>query len=170
MSKKKSNMKKTIAFIGLLALTMSACVAGEVATVGATNAGTADATSGASPRRSSTGEVYNARPRFGDVPSGPVQAKDLYFQFKESERDSVRAYGKNPIAVSGIVTYAGPDIHRLPSIELSDRKGGRTYVLCVFPSFDDIDDVAVGDTVTLSGIFHIMSSSDSVVLKQSTRS
>ena len=80
-----------------------------------------------------------------------------------SLRDRVR----ENIVVSGVVVYKGPDIHGLPSLELSDKANGTSYVLCVFDSFDSINKISKGDNLTVSGKFHIISSNEMVVLKQS---
>lgn len=67
---------------------------------------------------------------------------------------------------TGVVTYIGRDSHGTPSMEISDKAGGKSYVLGVFGSYDEMASASVGDTVTITGSFHIMSSENMVVLKR----
>ncbi len=92
--------------------------------------------------------------------------KDLYDEFKPDVQSVSKKYEGADITVTGVVTYKGPDIHNTPSIELSDVSGGKSYVLVVVNSSSQLDEVAVGETVTMSGNFHIFGSDDWVVLKQ----
>ncbi|MCP1223540.1 OB-fold putative lipoprotein [Sebaldella sp. S0638] len=95
-----------------------------------------------------------------------ISAYDLLDVFHKNKVQAEKTYTGKSVEVSGVVTYKGPDIHSLPSIELSDSKTGSSYVLCVFPSYDSMNKLSVGDKVSVSGEFHILGTDDWVVLKQ----
>lgn len=95
----------------------------------------------------------------------PLAVTDLYRTFKEDPQ-AVDAYGRSRIAVTGIVLRTGPDRHGTPSVELSAVPGGKAYALCVVNSYEQLDAIGIGETVTMSGVFHIFGSDDWVVLKQ----
>ena len=61
------------------------------------------------------------------------------------------AYPK--VNISGYAVKVGPDVYGLPSVELSDTKGGKTRILCVLPFTDylKLRHVSKGDKVTLKG-------------------
>ena len=92
---------------------------------------------------------------------------DLLEEYKKDASKRQPAYSGENITVSGVVVYKGPDIHGFPSLELSDKVNGAGYVLCVFDSADSLNKISKGDNLTISGKFHIVSSDDMVVLKQS---
>ena len=96
-----------------------------------------------------------------------INAYNLLEEYKKDPSKRQPTYTGENITVSGVVVYNGPDIHGLPSLELSDKANGTSYVLCVFDSFDSINKISKGDNLTVSGKFHIISSNEMVVLKQS---
>ena len=96
-----------------------------------------------------------------------INAHTLLEEYKKDPSKRQPTYTGENIVVSGVVVYKGPDIHGLPSLELSDKANGTSYVLCVFGSFDSINKISKGDNLTVSGKFHIISSNEMVVLKQS---
>ncbi len=96
----------------------------------------------------------------------PVNAIKLYNEFKTGKQAASEKYRGKNIQVTGVITRKGPDIHSTPSIELSDKADGKSYVICVVTSFEQLNEVSVGDTVTMSGNFHIFGSDDWVVLKK----
>ena len=96
-----------------------------------------------------------------------INAYNLLEEYKKDPSKRQPTYTGENIVVSGVVVYKGPDIHGLPSLELSDKANGTSYVLCVFDSFDSINKISKGDNLTVSGKFHIISSNEMVVLKQS---
>lgn len=55
--------------------------------------------------------------------------------------------------IEGVVTFAGPDMFGLPSLELSDSTSGSNDALCVFNEESSIAGVHVGDTVTILANF-----------------
>ena len=92
---------------------------------------------------------------------------NLLEEYKKDPSKRQPTYTGENITVSGVVVYKGPDIHGLPSLELSDKVNGTSHVLCVFDSVNSLNKISKGDNLTISGKFHIVSSSDMVVLKQS---
>ena len=96
-----------------------------------------------------------------------INAHNLLEEYKKDPSKKQPTYTGEEITVSGVVVYKGPDIHGLPSLELSDKVNGTSYVLCVFDSLDSLNKVSKGDNLIISGKFHILSSSEMVVLKQS---
>ncbi len=95
-----------------------------------------------------------------------VSALDLYNEFKQDVQRVSNKYSGASTEVTGVVAYTGPDPHGTPSIALSNTKDGKQYVLFVVNSFDQLNEVSVGDTVAMKGNFHIFGSDDWVVLKQ----
>ena len=96
-----------------------------------------------------------------------INAYNLLEEYKKDPSKRQPTYTGENITVSGVVVYNGPDIHGLPSLELSNKENGTSYVLCVFDSFDSLNKISKGDNLTISGKFHIISSAEMVVLKQS---
>lgn len=96
-----------------------------------------------------------------------IGTRELLEAYKQDPTKAKPVYDGENIRVTGVVVYVGPDIHNLPSIELSDAANEPGQVLCVFDSLDLTKGVSSGDTVTISGNFHIVSSGGMVVLKQS---
>lgn len=94
-----------------------------------------------------------------------VNTLDIWNKYdKNPEKNKPVYYGETETA-TGVITYIGRDSHGTPSMELSDTAGGKSYVLGVFGSYEEMSPVSVGDTVTISGLFHIVAE-DKVVLKQ----
>ena len=96
-----------------------------------------------------------------------INAYNLLEEYKKDPSKRQPTYTGENITVSGVVVYNGPDIHGLPSLELSNKENGTSYVLCVFDSFDSLNKISKGDNLTISGKFHIISSAEMIVLKQS---
>ncbi len=96
-----------------------------------------------------------------------INAYNLLEEYKKDPSKRQPTYTGENITVSGVVVYKGPDIHGLPSLQLSNKENGTSYVLCVFDSFDSLNKISKGDNLTISGKFHIISSAEMVVLKQS---
>lgn len=93
-------------------------------------------------------------------------AYELLEKYQQDPTKAIPTYEGETLTVQGVVTYIGPDSHHTPSIELSDKAGGMGYVIGVFDSFDMLDKVSLGETVTISGRFHIVARGK-VVLKHS---
>lgn len=95
--------------------------------------------------------------RFKDYPTlkqeKPFQVKDIAMEFKENRNRAMERYEQKRMIIEGVVTYAGPDLFGLPSLELSDHAGGENEGLCVFNEESSIEGVHTGDTVTILANF-----------------
>ena len=94
-----------------------------------------------------------------------VEAKTLYDAFKQKNE---KQYLKR-IDISGIVTYVGPDVYALPSVELSESEGGKSRVLCVLPFLDffKLTKVSKTDRVVMRGnVLGFADEYDIVVVKK----
>ena len=86
----------------------------------------------------------------------------------ESNAAPSNAYPK--VNISGYAVKIGPDVYGLPSVELSDTKGGKTRILCVLPFTDylKLRHVSKGDKVTMKGeVRGYADEYDFVLVKQS---
>lgn len=52
-----------------------------------------------------------------------------------------------------------------PNIELTDRAGGKCYVLCVFGNAEDYNKVKKGDKITVRGNYLVIREDYGIVLK-----
>ena len=78
------------------------------------------------------------------------------------------AYPK--VNISGYAVKVGPDVYGLPSVELSETKGGKVRALCVLPFTDylKLRHVSKGDKVIMKGeVRGYMDEYDMVLVKQS---
>ncbi len=99
--------------------------------------------------------------------SNAINVVELYNEFIADLSAATDKYSGESITATGVVIRTGADIHGTPSIELSDSEDGQIYVLYVVNSFDQLDEVSVGETVTMKGNFHVFSSAEwGVVIKQ----
>ena len=86
----------------------------------------------------------------------------------KSNAATSNAYPK--VNISGYAVKVGPDVYGLPSVELSDTKGGKTRILCVLPFTDylKLRHVSKGDKVTMKGeVRGYADEYDFVLVKQS---
>ncbi len=108
-----------------------------------------------------------------------MTALELY-EATKSAGNEMRAGGKKhgsvniserpKVNVSGYAVKVGPDVYGLPSVEVSETKGGKTRILCVLPFTDylKLRHVSKGDKVVISGnILGYTPEYDIVVVKQS---
>ena len=95
-----------------------------------------------------------------------INASDLWKKYDADPDKDTPTYDGAKETVTGVITYIGKDDHGTDSMEIADEKDGTSYVIGVFGSKEEMNPVSVGDTVTISGNFHIMSSTNKVVLKQ----
>ena len=104
-------------------------------------------------------EVYNITKRQGGGSIG---------KGKSNKGKSNNTYPK--VNISGYAVRVGPDVYGLPSVELSDTKGGKTRILCVLPFTDyfKLRHVSKGDKVTMKGeVRGYADEYDFVLVKQS---
>ena len=74
------------------------------------------------------------------------------------------------VNISGYAVKVGPDVYGLPSVELSETKGGKARTLCVLPFTDylKLRHVSKGDKVIMKGeVRGYTDKYDIVVVKQS---
>ena len=95
--------------------------------------------------------------RFKDYPEmeqeKPALVGDIAAEFRDDHDSAMQHYSRKRMYIEGVVTYAGPDMFGLPSLELSDRANGENDALCVFNDESSIQDVLEGDTVTVLANF-----------------
>lgn len=164
-------MRKQIIFLAatlLMSIFLSAC---SISSIDSLAVGNTEFSQSTSLTAAQTTEQPSSEPQLssGSADSGQkaISAIDLYNEFKADVSSATSKYTGKNIVASGIVVRTGPDIHGTPSIELSDTEDGKVYVLYVVNSFHQLDEVSVGEKVTMKGNFHIFSSGDwGVVLKQ----
>ena len=108
-------------------------------------------------------EVYNIMKEQG----GGSVGKGKFGKGKSNAAPS-NAYPK--VSISGYAVKVGPDVYGLPSVELSDTKGGKTRILCVLPftEYLKLRHVSKGDKVTMKGeVRGYADEYDFVLVKQS---
>lgn len=99
--------------------------------------------------------------------NGPFDVVKLYEEYFNDTQAFFEKYLDKRFMVEGIANKVGPDIHNKPSIELSDRIGGKVYALVIFQSEDHYKKVKVGDKVVVLSNYLVMSNSYGVVMKNS---
>ena len=102
-------------------------------------------------------EVYNITKEQGSIRKG-----------KSENGKSNNAAPK--VNISGYAVKVGPDVYGLPSVELSDTKGGKARALCVLPFSDylKLRHVSKGDKVVMKGeVRGYIDEYDIVLVKQS---
>lgn len=97
----------------------------------------------------------------------PFDVKMLYDAFCTDLQGALGQYEDKCFEITGTAVKVGPDIHRKPSIELSDCAGGQTYALTIFPTDDHYSKVSVGDKVTVRANYLVFSNWFGVVMKHS---
>ncbi|MDE6089773.1 MAG: hypothetical protein K2G41_03635 [Duncaniella sp.] len=104
-------------------------------------------------------EVYNIMKAQGSTSIG---------KGKSEKGKSNNAYPK--VNINGYAVKVGPDVYGLPSVELSETKGGKARILCVLPFTDylKLRHVSTGDKVVMNGeVRGYTDKLDFVVVKQS---
>lgn len=98
-----------------------------------------------------------------------IIAKKLYDTFKKEEAVATEKYVKQTITIKGLAVYVGADVYALPSVELSENKGGKSRILCVLPFSDylKLRKVSKGDEVVITGeVRGFYEKGDQVLLKR----
>lgn len=82
-----------------------------------------------------------------------LAVKTVYDAFKNNKTKASDEYIKKTITVKGFAVSVGPDIYALPSVELSETKGGTARMLCVLPFSDypELRKVSTGQEVVITG-------------------
>lgn len=98
-----------------------------------------------------------------------IAVKELYDAFKKDEKMAKEKYVGKTMTIKGFVVYTGPDVYALPSVELSEKKGGKSRSLCVLPFSDylKLRKVSKGDEVVITGeVRGFYQKGDQVLMKQ----
>lgn len=98
-----------------------------------------------------------------------ITVKELYDAFKKDEAAATKKYGKETITIKGFAVFIGPDVYALPSVELSEKKDGKSRILCVLPFSDylKLRKVSKGNEVVITGeVRGFYEKGDQVLLKQ----
>lgn len=98
-----------------------------------------------------------------------ITAKELYDAFKKDEDAAIKKYGNKTITIKGFAVFVGPDVYALPSVELSEKKKGKSRILCVLPFSDylKLRKVSKEDEVVITGeVRGFYEKGDQVLLKQ----
>ena len=96
-----------------------------------------------------------------------VNAVELYEAFDSRTEQMQQKYAYYRFDVEGIASRVRRDVHGKPSVELSDRVEGKSYVLCVFNDKGILDAVKPGEHVTIRGNYLAASSLYGVIIKNS---
>ena len=82
-----------------------------------------------------------------------IAVKDLYDIFKKEDTETIEKYTGKTITLKGFAVFVGPDVYALPSVELSEKKGGKSRILCVLPFSDylKLRKVSKGNQVVITG-------------------
>ena len=97
----------------------------------------------------------------------PFEVKELHNQFEKDLYGSLAIYEDKRFDVTGVAIMVGRDIHNLPTVRLSDDVDGRCYAHCIFPADDVLDQVKVGDRVTIRSNYLVLSNKSGIVMKYS---
>lgn len=98
-----------------------------------------------------------------------ISIKELYDAFKTDEAAAKEKYAGKILTVKGFVTYTGPDVYALPSVELSEEKDGKARSLCVLPFSDylKLRKVSKGEEAIIKGELRgFYEKGDQVLMKQ----
>lgn len=99
--------------------------------------------------------------------SEPYAVRKLADAFRDDLDTALSEYQDRRFEVTGVAIKVGPDIHHKPSVELSDCADGHCHALCIFPTDEHYQKVAVGDRVTVRANYLVMSNWFGVVMKYS---
>ena len=98
--------------------------------------------------------------------SEPIASSKLYELFCNDFDSALNIYEDKRFEISGTAIYVGLDGHKKPSVQLSDAVDGRCHVLCVFPTEDILNEVVVGDKITVRGNYLVMCNWYGIVIKK----
>ncbi len=100
-----------------------------------------------------------------------IGAKELCDTFVKDKAQAEKKYGKKVMKIAGFAVFVGPDVYGLPSVELSEKKGGKSRILCVLP-FNDylkLRRVSKGDEVIMEGEVRSLYDKDQTVVVKDCR-
>lgn len=95
-----------------------------------------------------------------------IAAKELCDAFVKDKAQAEKDYGQKTMKIRGFASFVGPDVYALPSVELSEVKGGKSRVLCVLPFSDylKLRKVSKGDEVIMEGEVRSLYDKDQTVV------
>ena len=81
-----------------------------------------------------------------------IDSRTLWQAFSTDNEKAQQTYSGEWI-ITGYASYVGPDPYALPSVEVTDVKGGKSQVMCVLPWNDylKLRKVSKGDAVRIKG-------------------
>ena len=97
--------------------------------------------------------------------TAPFPVKALYEELETNFEANLPKYLDKRFSVTGVAIMVGPDMHGLPTVQLSDAPGGPCYAHCIFPEEDILSKVAVGDCVTILSNYLVFGHPVGVVMK-----
>ena len=98
--------------------------------------------------------------------NAPFNVKELYDYFFGNPEKALREFDRKRFEVQGIVLRTGPDgVFGQPSVELSDKTGGKCFVLCVFQDAKSYSKVKPGDKISVRGNYLVIREDYGIVLK-----
>lgn len=97
-----------------------------------------------------------------------ITVKELYNAFTNNRTKAEKKCLNRIITVKGIVVYAGPDMYSLPSLELAEKIGETSHVLCVLPILDypKILKGTKGEEAVIRGQVHVFHNNTTIVMKK----
>ena len=114
-----------------------------------------------------THEVQTSPSPMLEGQTAPFDAAELCSQFENALEGSLKIYEDKRFDVTGTALWVGRDIHDLPTVQLSNKVGGKCCIHCIFPKADILEQVQVGDRVTIRSNYLVMSNYFGVVMKYS---
>ena len=102
--------------------------------------------------------------------TAPFEAKELCDAFEKDLEGCLKIYEDKRFDVTGVATSVELDIHNLPTVQLSDKVGGKCCAHCIFPvevGDEVMSKVKVGDRVVIRSNYLVMSNVYGVVMKYS---
>lgn len=93
----------------------------------------------------------------------PYNVKELHDYFLGNPYKALQEFDSKRLDVSGVVLRVGPDgVFGQPCAELSDKMGGKCYVLCIF---QETPKVKTGDNISVRGNYLVTRGDYGIVLK-----
>ncbi len=95
-----------------------------------------------------------------------ITAQALGDAFVKDKAQAEKEYGKKVMRITGFAVFVGPDVYGLPSVELSDKKDGKSRILCVLPFTDylKLRNVSKGNEVVMEGEVRSLYDKDQTVV------
>lgn len=98
--------------------------------------------------------------------SEPFGVKEVCDYFFANPRRALDEFDRKRFEVQGVVLRTGPDgVFGEPCIELSDKLGGKCYVLCIFRDEKLYRSVKAGDKISVRGNYLVIREDYGIVLK-----